>query len=99
MSAQASCKFRRAMLRAMQDHRIPDPTRVLARLDAYSAVAADPLRDGMEPLRWKDHAPVITLLQGNSGCPPSGVVVEVPGVGPVRHLADVAQQCVSSAPA
>ena len=98
MSAQASCKFRCAMLRAMQDHRIPDPTRVLARLDAYSAVAADPLRDGMEPLRWKDHAPVVTLLNANSGCQSRGIVVEVPGVGPVRHLADVDQRCVSSAP-
>ncbi len=87
------------MLRAMQDHLIPDPTRVLARLDAYNAVAADPLRDGMKPLRWKDHAPVVTLLHDHSGCQPSGVVVEVPGVGPVRRLADVDSVCVSSAPA
>ena len=95
----AGCKFPCAILRAMPDHFVPDPDPGACPLDAYNAVAADPLRDGMEPLRWRDHAPVVTLLSDRSGCQPSGVVVEVPGIGPVRHLADVDSVCVSSVPA
>lgn len=77
---------------------VADPTRVLARLDAYQAVAADPLRDGMEQLRWTDHDPVVALIAEHPNRKHSALVVEIPGTGPIRHLAYTATASTLDAP-
>lgn len=69
-------------------YEVADPTRVLARLDAYQAVAADPLRDGMEKLRWSDHDPVVALIAAHANDRGLTAVAEVSGTGAVRHLGD-----------
>ena len=79
-------------------YEVADPTRVLARLDAYQAVAADPLRDGMQKLRWSEHDPVVALIAAHVNGRRFTVVAEIPGTGPVRHLADTTSGSASSAP-
>lgn len=69
-------------------YEVYDPTRVLARLDAYQAVAADPLRDGMEKLHWSDHDLVVALIAAHANGRRFTMVVEIPGTGPLRHLAE-----------
>lgn len=73
----------------MTDDQIPDPTRVLARLHAHAAAtrATDPRFGDLEPLRWRDHGPVLALIRDRANNQRSIVNVEIPGTGPIRQFA------------
>lgn len=77
---------------------VADRTRILARADASQAVAADPLHDGTEQLRWSDRDPVVALIAEHPNREHSTTVVEIPGTGPIRQMAHTATASALDAP-
>ena len=77
------------MLDFMADQPISDPTRVLARLQAHAVATrfTDPRFGDLEPLRWINHAPVLTLIRYRATDRHGTVIAEIPGTGPIKPLA------------
>ncbi|WP_423915699.1 hypothetical protein [Candidatus Poriferisodalis sp.] len=71
----------------MSDEPIPDPTRVLARLQAHAAATrtSDPRCGEIDPLRWIDHDSVVAIVRASRSR--MWLIVEVTAEGTTRPFA------------